>query len=80
MRRLLGQTVVADRGARGPGPTLTVAGEYPAHLAYRQANRRAGRYVGEIRFALDFPGVKEAFSGWLHVGGALFLPSRATSG
>ena len=28
----------------------------PAHLAYHEANRKAGRYVGEIRVELEFEG------------------------
>ena len=39
----------------------------PRHLAYHEANRSAGRYVGEIRIQLDFGGRKGPFCGWLHV-------------
>ena len=39
----------------------------PQHLAYHEANRRAGRYIGEIRLQLEFRGIKGAFCSWLHV-------------
>jgi SAM-dependent methyltransferase len=37
------------------------------HLAYHDANRRAGRYIGEIRMQLEFQGRRGPFFGWLHV-------------
>lgn len=39
----------------------------PQHLAYHQANRLAGRYIGEIRMQMTFGGVRGPFCGWLHV-------------
>lgn len=39
----------------------------PVHLAYHEANRRAGRYPGEIRIALEFRGAKGPFYGWLQL-------------
>ena len=39
----------------------------PTHLAYHQANRRAGRYVGETRIQFEFAGEKGPFCAWLHV-------------
>jgi 2-polyprenyl-3-methyl-5-hydroxy-6-metoxy-1,4-benzoquinol methylase len=39
----------------------------PRHLAYHEANRRAGRYAGEIRMQMEFGGVRGPFCGWLHV-------------
>jgi len=39
----------------------------PAHLAYHDANRRAGRYVGEIRIQFEFEGQSGPSCGWLHV-------------
>jgi SAM-dependent methyltransferase len=39
----------------------------PGHLAYQEANRRAGRYIGEIRMQLEFRGGSGPFCGWLHV-------------
>lgn len=39
----------------------------PRHLAYQEANRRAGRYVGEIRIQLEFAGQRGPYCGWLHV-------------
>jgi len=39
----------------------------PLHLAYHEANRRAGRYVGETRMQLEYAGSRGPFCGWLHV-------------
>jgi len=39
----------------------------PRHLAYHEANRRAGRYIGEIRLRLSFRGKMGPRCGWLHV-------------
>ena len=39
----------------------------PGHLAYHEANRRSGRYIGEIRLRLGFQGKKGPPCGWLHV-------------
>ena len=37
------------------------------HLAYHEANRRAGRYFGEVRLQLGFQGQRGSPCGWLHV-------------
>jgi SAM-dependent methyltransferase len=39
----------------------------PGSLAYHEANRRAGRYVGEVRLQLEYRGNKGPCCGWLHV-------------
>ena len=39
----------------------------PANLAYHEANRQAGRYVGEIRIQFEFRGMNGPFCGWLQV-------------
>ena len=39
----------------------------PRHLAYHEANRRAGRYFGEIRMRFEYKGQIGPFFGWLHV-------------
>ncbi len=39
----------------------------PAHLAYHEANRAAGRYVGETRLQPEFHGRTGPYCGWLHV-------------
>jgi SAM-dependent methyltransferase len=39
----------------------------PLHLAYHEANRRAGHYVGEIRFHFEYKGLKGPVCGWLQV-------------
>jgi SAM-dependent methyltransferase len=41
--------------------------EVPAHLAYHEKNRKAGRYVGETRLTFGFAGKQGAECGWLHV-------------
>jgi SAM-dependent methyltransferase len=37
------------------------------HLAYQDANREAGRYLGEIRLQIGFRGELGPSCGWLHV-------------
>jgi SAM-dependent methyltransferase len=39
----------------------------PRHLAYHEANQRAGRYLGEIRLQLEYAGQAGPYCGWLHV-------------
>ncbi|MHC4695962.1 MAG: class I SAM-dependent methyltransferase [Planctomycetota bacterium] len=39
----------------------------PGNLAYHEANRRAGRYIGETRVQCEFRGEKGLYCGWLHV-------------
>lgn len=43
-------------------PTRT---DDPEHLAYHEANRRAGRYVGEIELQFEFDGERGASCRWL---------------
>ena len=42
----------------------------PAHLAYHEANRANGRYIGEIRMRCEFGGLAGPFYGWLQVDAA----------
>src|SRR5262249_55251375 len=39
----------------------------PRHLAYHEANRKAGRYIGETRLQFEFRGQQGPGCGWLHV-------------
>jgi SAM-dependent methyltransferase len=39
----------------------------PVHVAYHDANRRAGRYIGEIRLRFEFGGHAGPFCGWLQI-------------
>jgi SAM-dependent methyltransferase len=39
----------------------------PVHLAYQESNRRAGRYIGEIRLQFEYGGHVSPYCGWLHV-------------
>ncbi len=39
----------------------------PDHLTYLEANRREGRYIGEIRLQFEFQGWRGPYFGWLHV-------------
>jgi hypothetical protein len=41
--------------------------QHPKHLAYQEANRRQGRYVGQIRMQMEFQKQRGPFLGWLHV-------------
>jgi SAM-dependent methyltransferase len=49
----------------------------PSNLKYHDANRRAGRYVGQTRVQFVFQGTTGPFCGWLHVD-AETLAERAT--
>jgi len=42
-------------------------GDDPRHLAYQEANRRAGRYLGEFRARFEYKGRTGPSFGWLHV-------------
>lgn len=39
----------------------------PVHLTYHEANRQAGRYIGEIRVQIEYQGQVGPTRGWLHV-------------
>jgi SAM-dependent methyltransferase len=39
----------------------------PGNLAYQEANRKAGRYIGEIRMRFEFRGRRGPYCGWLQV-------------
>ncbi len=39
----------------------------PRNLAYHEANRKAGRYFGEIRMRFEYRGDMGPYFGWLHV-------------
>ena len=41
--------------------------EDQVNRAYHEANRREGRYIGEIRIQLEYEGVSGPYTGWLHV-------------
>ena len=48
------------------------------HLSYLESNRRAGRYIGEVRMQFEFQGQTGPFCGWLHVD-AVTLTDHARS-
>lgn len=52
----------------------------PVHLAYHQANRRAGRYIGEIRMQFQFGGLTGPFCGWLQVDAGTLADEAARLG
>jgi SAM-dependent methyltransferase len=52
----------------------------PQHLAYHEAARRAGRYVGEIRMYLEYKGVKGPMTGYLHVDARTLAEHAAAAG
>lgn len=39
----------------------------PRHVAYHEANRRAGRYIGEVRMRFEYKDITGPTCGWLHV-------------
>jgi len=52
----------------------------PVHLAYHEANRRAGRYIGEIRMQFEFGGRTGPWCGWLQVDAAALGAEAAARG
>ena len=39
----------------------------PQNVTYHTTNRRAGRYLGEVRMRFEFRGLAGPYCGWLHV-------------
>lgn len=52
----------------------------PMHLAYHEANRRAGRYYGEIRMQFEFRACTGPWCGWLQVDAATLGAEAAARG
>lgn len=52
----------------------------PKNLAYHQSNRRAGRYIGEIRVQFEHQGKQGPYCGWLHVDGETLRGHAANEG
>jgi SAM-dependent methyltransferase len=52
----------------------------PVHLAYHEASRKAGRYIGEIRMQFQFGGLTGPFCGWLQVDAATLAAEAARLG
>ena len=52
----------------------------PANLAYHEANRRAGRYIGEIRMRFEFRGESGPLFGWLQVDAGELARRAGTAG
>jgi len=52
----------------------------PANLAYHAANRKAGRYIGEVRMQLEFAGVAGPWCDWLHVDAEALREHAAVAG
>jgi SAM-dependent methyltransferase len=52
----------------------------PRNLAYQEANRRAGRSIGEVRMHLEYQGQRGAPCGWLHVDSETLRQQAAKAG
>jgi SAM-dependent methyltransferase len=52
----------------------------PKNLAYQEANRRAGRYIGEVRLHFEYQGQKGPPCGWLHVDAETLQEHAARAG
>ncbi len=50
------------------------------HVAYREATRQAGRYVGEMRLQFEFAGQSGPYCGWLHVDADTLVQHAASAG
>jgi SAM-dependent methyltransferase len=60
-------TLVADGGQLLLDSLDVRASDDPSNRAYLEANRRAGRYIGEVRLRFEHQGVIGPEGGWLHV-------------
>jgi SAM-dependent methyltransferase len=54
--------------------------EDPDNMAYLEANRRAHRYIGEIRMQFEFEGQRGPFCGWLHIDGDTLSKHAVSTG
>lgn len=54
--------------------------DVPSNLAYLEANRREGRYIGEIRLQFEFQGKKGPYFSWLQVDPDVLNEQAETSG
>ncbi len=52
----------------------------PTHLAYHEANRARGRYIGEVRMRCEFGGLAGPYYGWLQVDAATLGAEAARDG
>jgi hypothetical protein len=52
----------------------------PKNLVYQEANRRTGRYIGEVRMHLEYQGQKGGPCGWLHVDAETLKQQAAQAG
>jgi SAM-dependent methyltransferase len=52
----------------------------PSNLAYHQANRQAGRYIGETRLRFEFRGEEGPTCGWLHVDAETLIEHAGSPG
>ncbi|HHX64104.1 MAG TPA: class I SAM-dependent methyltransferase [Chloroflexi bacterium] len=61
------------RGLTNPGGRIVLDSldvrhtDDPVHIAYQEANRRMGRYEGEIRMRFEYGGQIGEFIEWLHI-------------
>ena len=73
-------------GLLAPGGQLLLdavdpfATDDPANLAYHEANRRAGRYAGEVRMTLEYEGIQGPLQGWLLLDGATLADHSSRAG
>lgn len=52
----------------------------PVNLAYHEANRKAGRYIGEIRMCFEYKDFKGPVCGWLHIDSATLAVHSTRAG
>jgi SAM-dependent methyltransferase len=82
----LGAFLTSARSLLAPGGQLLLdsmdaaATTDPVHLAYHEANRRAGRYAGETRMQIQFGDRPGPWCGWLQVDAAALATEAAARG
>jgi SAM-dependent methyltransferase len=52
----------------------------PQHLVYHQANRKSGRYIGEVKMQLEYKGVRGPFTGFIHFDAATLAGHAVKAG
>ncbi len=76
----LARTLIAPGGQIVLDSLDVQVSDDPRHVAYLEANVRAGRYRGEIRIQTEFRGQKGPYCGWLQVDPQTLAKHAATAG
>ncbi|MHC4973198.1 MAG: class I SAM-dependent methyltransferase [Planctomycetota bacterium] len=82
----LGRLLATLRGLLGDGGEILCDSldvrqtQEPVHLAYHEASRRAGRYIGEVRIRMEYKDLVGSWFDWLHVDPEILEEAAAAAG